>query len=107
MRGNWTGRKIGRRDRILDSDPSAALDAREFRRVRSARALHRAPLSSTNMSHHHHTETPKKKLHQDWRFIVAVVLMLISMIVYVMTLDEAVVPAEQPANTPVAPITNP
>lgn len=48
------------------------------------------------MSHHHTTDFPKKKLHQDWRFIVAVILMLIAMVVYVATLNEAVVPGRAP-----------
>jgi hypothetical protein len=52
---------------------------------------------------HHHAEAPKKKLHQDWRFIVAVVLMLIAMIAYVMTMDEAMVPTPQPAPAPANP----
>jgi hypothetical protein len=56
--------------------------------------------SALFMSHHHHTDPPKKKLHQDWRFIVAVVLMLIAMIVYVLTLDDAVVPGKTPAPAP-------
>jgi hypothetical protein len=50
------------------------------------------------MSHHHTTDLPKKGLHQDWRFIVAVVLMLIAMIVYVLTLDDAVVPGRTPGS---------
>jgi hypothetical protein len=56
------------------------------------------------MSHHTHHESgghshppAGRKLHQDWRFIVAVVLMLIAMVVYVLTLDEAVVPVVVPA----------
>lgn len=55
------------------------------------------------MSYHHSTELPKKKLHQDWRFIVAVVLMLIAMFVYVATLDEAVVPVPAPTAAPANP----
>lgn len=55
------------------------------------------------MSHHHSTELPQKKFHQDWRFIVAVVLMLLAMIGYVMTLDEAVVPGPAPTAAPAHP----
>jgi hypothetical protein len=51
------------------------------------------------MSHHHTTDLPKKKIHQDWRFIVAVVLMLIAIFVYVATMDDAIVPG-QPAGSP-------
>jgi hypothetical protein len=55
-------------------------------------------------NHHHHTEKPsKKKIHQDWRVIVAVVLMLIAIVTYVMTLDEAVIPGEAPG-TPAVPV---
>lgn len=59
------------------------------------------------MSHHSHPTTgasggsehpkPKTPPHKDWRFILAVVLMLIAMVVYVMTLNEAVVPEVVPA----------
>ena len=45
------------------------------------------------MSHHHATDFPKKKLHHDWRFIVAVVLMLIAIVAYVLTLDDRMIPA--------------
>jgi hypothetical protein len=55
------------------------------------------------MSHHHSSDAPKRKLHQDWRFIVAVVLMFVAMIVYVLTLDEAVVPVPSPASAPADP----
>lgn len=50
------------------------------------------------MSHHHTTDLPKKKLHQDWRVIVAVILMLIAMITYVMTMDDAIVPGQAPGS---------
>ncbi len=59
------------------------------------------------MSHHSHHTTgasggsdhpkAKKGLHRDWRFIAAVVLMLIAMCIYVMTLDGSVVPEIVPA----------
>jgi len=59
------------------------------------------------MSHDHETKYTKKKLHQDWRFIVAVVLMLIAIAAYVMSLDEAMVPGQAPtapaATAPVNP----
>ncbi|MEX1119295.1 MAG: hypothetical protein WEB60_10940 [Terrimicrobiaceae bacterium] len=49
--------------------------------------------------HHHHNphnehNKPKKKLHQSRVFLVAVILMLIAMGVYVLTMDESVVPAD-------------
>jgi hypothetical protein len=50
------------------------------------------------MSHDHETKYTKKKLHQDWRFIVAVVLMLIAIVAYVMTLDDRMVPGPAPAS---------
>jgi hypothetical protein len=58
------------------------------------------------MSHHHHqsADRSKKKLHQDWRVIAAVVLMLIAMLAYVLTQDESVGPTPgatgSPANVP-------
>lgn len=59
------------------------------------------------MSHHHGTDFPKKKLHQDWRFIVAVVLMLIAIVAYVLTLDDRMVPGPAPANPPATTPANP
>lgn len=60
------------------------------------------------MSQHHASHPPKKKPHQDWRIIVAAVFMMIAMIMYVLTMDEADAPAgpmpgtgqEAPAGTP-------
>ena len=57
-------------------------------------------------SHIVHPAPKKKKLHQDWRIIVAAVVMMIAMIMYVLTMDETVVldpmkptaPAGVPAN---------
>ncbi len=43
---------------------------------------------------HHESSRPKKKLHQNWIFIVGVILMLIAMVVYVLTMDESIVPAD-------------
>jgi hypothetical protein len=45
--------------------------------------------------HHGHGERPRawwKQAHKDWRIWVAVVLMLISMVVYVLSMDESVRP---------------
>ena len=50
------------------------------------------------MSHDHETKYTKKKLHQDWRFIVAVVLMLIAIVTYVMTMDDTMAPGQAPAS---------
>ncbi|MEO8350102.1 MAG: hypothetical protein ABI680_00135 [Chthoniobacteraceae bacterium] len=49
------------------------------------------------MSHHHHPQPPPWKPHRDWRVVCAAVLMLIAMVIYVMTLDESVVPSLKPA----------
>lgn len=60
------------------------------------------------MSHHSASHPPKKKIHQDWRVIAAAVVMMIAMIMYVLTMDEADAPRgpmpgseqEAPAETP-------
>jgi len=41
--------------------------------------------------HHRHPGTgqPRKKLHKDWRILVAVVLMLAAVMIYVLTLDDS------------------
>ena len=44
-------------------------------------------------SHHSHSTPSKKKFYNDWRLIVAVILMLIAMITYVLTMDESLEPA--------------
>lgn len=53
---------------------------------------------SHSHSHQHH-EKPENsywtRAHKDWKFWVAVTLMLISMAVYVLTLDEAIQPDTQ------------
>ena len=56
------------------------------------------------MSHSHHTSHPRS-LHKDWRLWVAVILMLIAILTYVFTLDDAVVP-KVVTSTP-APVTTP
>jgi hypothetical protein len=40
-------------------------------------------------------KSPRKRLHQDWRTWVVVVLMLAAMGIYVVTLDDSVVPVVQ------------
>ena len=58
-------------------------------------------------SHPHGTEPGKsngRKLHRDWRVWLGVLLMLIAMAVYVLTMDEAIVPGGAAAGNP--PATN-
>lgn len=42
-------------------------------------------------THTSHPAPKKKKFHQDWRIIVAAVVMMIAMIMYVLTMNETVV----------------
>jgi hypothetical protein len=50
-------------------------------------------------SHEHHKETQSgpywKRAHHDWKFWVAVSLMLTAMLVYIVTFDEAIQPDTQ------------
>jgi len=39
------------------------------------------------------SESSSKKLHKDWRVWLAVGIMLAAMIMYVLTLDDSIVPA--------------
>jgi hypothetical protein len=51
---------------------------------------------------HHHNETPRKRpIHHDWRFWVAVLLMLTAMVVYV-TRNGFVAPGGNPQRVPAA-----
>ena len=59
------------------------------------------------MSHHHNAGPPKKKFHQSWQFIVAVVLMLAAIIAYVLSLDDRIVPGPAPAASPAVAPGNP
>ena len=59
------------------------------------------------MSHDHETKYTRKKLHQDWRFIIAVVLMLIAIVAYVLTLDDRVAPGPAPVSPPATAPANP
>src|SRR5664279_4745471 len=58
-------------------------------RVQSNKPALRSTIPMSQHHHHHDhdhhqtAERPKKKLHQDWRFIVAVVLMLIAIATYI------------------------
>jgi len=69
-------------------------------------AAHQSPVFIL-MSHDHETKYTRKKLHQDWRFIVAVVLMLIAIVAYVMTLDDRMVPGPAPASPAATAPANP
>jgi hypothetical protein len=48
-------------------------------------------------SHRHvredNAESGHKKFHKDWRVWLAVVIMLVAIIMYVLTLDDSIVPA--------------
>ena len=44
------------------------------------------------MSHSHNHQSASRGLHKDWRLWIAVILMLIAIMTYVLTLDDAVVP---------------
>jgi hypothetical protein len=68
------------------------------------------------MSHHHdhkgleehmHGDPPRRQsrqLHRDWRIWVAVILMLVCMAIYLLTMDEAIVPGGPSAGN--SPVTN-
>ena len=45
---------------------------------------------------HHHSQPERWKPHKDWRVILAALVMLVAMIIYVLTLDEAFVPEAVP-----------
>jgi hypothetical protein len=54
--------------------------------------------SHEHSERHRHTrsaedESGTKKFHKDWRVWLAVVIMLAAIIVYVLTLDDSIVPA--------------
>lgn len=56
--------------------------------------------------HHHrpHKSSPevgssKKKLYRHWLFVLGVILMILAMLVYVLTMDDSIVPA--PGEMPV------
>jgi hypothetical protein len=49
---------------------------------------------SHGKDHQHEHQSPKKGIHRDWRFWVAIV-MLVAMGIYVATMDEAIEPGGQ------------
>lgn len=44
--------------------------------------------------HHQHSNSKKKGLHTDWRMWFVVALMLVAMLVYVLSDDEAIQPGD-------------
>lgn len=76
------------------------------RGLQSCRNYTSEPENPQMSSHTSHSAPKKKKVHQDWRIIVAAVVMMIAMILYVLTMDETVVldpmkpaaPADAPSN---------
>ena len=44
------------------------------------------------MASHNHKQRSPKKLHKDWRVWLAVVLMLAAIVMYVLSLDDSIVP---------------
>jgi len=60
--------------------------------------------SHSDHEHHGQQTSKKRPIHHDWRFWAAVLLMLGAMVVYVMTMDEAVAPGVKPGQeVPAAP----
>ena len=64
---------------------------------------------SRHQHHHHnphrHQDAKPKPFHRNKWFIIAVILMLIGMFIYVLTMDESVVPisADPAVTTPASP----
>ncbi len=58
----------------------------------------------SHSGHEHHGQPQKKRpIHHDWRFW-AVIAMLVGIVIYIMTLDEAVAPGVKPGQeVPAAP----
>jgi hypothetical protein len=54
--------------------------------------------------HHEHSHElkqgsgGKRPLHKDWRLWLGVILMLVAMLVYVLTLDESIIPGGGPSD---------
>ena len=51
-----------------------------------------------------HPQRQDRKLHRDWRIWVGVILMLAAMAIYLLTMDEAIVPGGPATGNP--PATN-
>lgn len=68
-------------------------------------------MSHSKKSHHgqghqndeHVNSKKSKKIHHDWRFWTAIVLMLLAMVAYVLSLDESLRPGgvEEPEEVPI------
>ncbi|QDS91550.1 hypothetical protein FF011L_02800 [Roseimaritima multifibrata] len=53
--------------------------------------------NSHRHGHHnadHSTASKKKMIHHDWRFWTAITLMILAMVAYVLSLDEAMAPTD-------------
>jgi energy-coupling factor transporter transmembrane protein EcfT len=44
------------------------------------------------MADHSHKHSSRRKLHRDWRAWLALLLMLAAIVMYVLTLDDSIVP---------------
>ncbi|MGB7946164.1 MAG: hypothetical protein WCH75_00650 [Candidatus Binatia bacterium] len=44
------------------------------------------------MADHSHKHSSRKRLHKDWRAWLALLLMLAAIVMYVLTLDDSIVP---------------
>ena len=49
-------------------------------------------MAQKQMASHNHKQRPGRKLHKDWRAWLAVVLMLAAIVMYVLSLDDSIVP---------------
>jgi len=59
----------------------------------------------SNQSHPHragHGKSHERKLHRDWRVWLGVILMLTAMAIYLLTMDEAIVPGGRSNGNPSA-----
>lgn len=54
---------------------------------------------SGSKAHTHNEPAPQRSgIHRDWRFWAIAGVMLLAMLLYVMTVEESVIPGENPAN---------
>lgn len=54
-------------------------------------------------NHPHHNKPASKKWHQDWRVVTVAILMIICMLIYVFSLDDALRPGRK-GNQPAQPV---
>jgi hypothetical protein len=45
------------------------------------------------LANHDHQHRSRKKLHRDWRAWLAFFLMLAAVVIYVLTLDDSIIPS--------------